>query len=83
MKNLSMAPCIWNDVLLSFGFFITKEEIDLSNFYVELKKYSNNQPLFTSNEVLLSRFGDSLGSTHYILIVAVVRHFIHSLAKHV
>lgn len=51
MNECSVYPALWNDVLLSFGFYIPPNIGDMNYFYSELKKYANHQPLFSSNEV--------------------------------
>ncbi|CAG2105434.1 unnamed protein product [Medioppia subpectinata] len=77
MKEQSISPCLWNDVLLSFGFFITQEDVDLSHFYLELKKYSNNQPLFTANELfdILSLMSTHLSEAYREISVEFLDHF--------
>lgn len=51
MTDQKIAPTLWTDVLLSFGFFLRNENYDEAKLFCELKKYANNQPLFSASEV--------------------------------
>ncbi|RWS25872.1 ectopic P granules protein 5-like protein, partial [Leptotrombidium deliense] len=50
MRNFSLYPLLWNDLLLSFGFYVQLPNVQLPYLIAELKKYANSQPLFCANE---------------------------------
>lgn len=50
MSQFHLYPALWNDVLLSFGLYI-KPQLSPPDVVLEIKKYANSQPLFSSSEL--------------------------------
>lgn len=51
MSSSTIYPPLWNDLLLSFGLYLPAKAISTKEIIIEFKKYSLNQPLFTSSEI--------------------------------
>lgn len=51
MDCFLLYPSLWNDILLSFGFYLPSNKSKLSDLVNEIRKYAESQPIFSTCEV--------------------------------
>lgn len=51
MNNFAFYPQLWDDILLSFGYYSTNQKTQIDDIVAEMKKYAESQPIFSSAEV--------------------------------
>ncbi|XP_015788920.1 ectopic P granules protein 5 homolog [Tetranychus urticae] len=58
MDSFLLYPGLWNDILLSFGFYLPANKTKLIDLVNEMRKYAESQPIFSTYELhnLLSLF---------------------------
>lgn len=60
MDKFSIFPQLWDDILLSFGFYSRNQKTQMAEIVQEMKKYAESQPIFSSTEVLCSTMDHNL-----------------------